>query len=186
MGRCHGAEGRHSARACDQLHECSTVHTLYLWQTRNGLDMKTSHTAQRDLILHGVTITHPERIVFKEGKITKGDVANYYAAVAPYLLREIKRRPLSLVRCPSGVRAGCFYQRNVGVGLGPEVYPFVWDYKGSRYQYIYVKDEQGLMEMIQMGVIEIHPWARSLRIPWLLMQTLTSRPSRNKIAMAKY
>ena len=50
--------------------------------------------AEEDLTLHGVTITHPDRIVFAEGKITKGDVARYSAAVAPLLLREIQSRLL--------------------------------------------------------------------------------------------
>ena len=118
--------------------------------------------ARENLILHGVTITHPDRIVFAEGKITKGDVARYYAAVAPLLLREIHGRPITVVRCPSGVKAGCFYQRNVGFGLGADVYPFVWTYKGSNYKYIYVKDVKGIMEMVQMGVIEIHPWGATI------------------------
>ena len=124
--------------------------------------MKKTQIAQDDLILHGVKITHPDRIVFEEGKITKGDVARYYAAVAPFLLREIKSRPISLLRCPSGIKADCFYQRNVGFGLGADVHPFVWDYKGRSYKYIYVKDEKGIMEMIQMGVIEIHPWGATI------------------------
>ena len=124
--------------------------------------MKNQAIAQEDLILHGVTITHPDRIVFAEGKITKGDVARYYAAVAPLLLRDIHSRPITVVRCPSGVKTGCFYQRNVGFGLGADVYPFVWTYKGSNYKYIYVKDAKGIMEMIQMGVIEIHPWGATI------------------------
>ena len=33
--------------------------------------MKNQAIAQEDLILHGVKITHPDRIVFAEGKITK-------------------------------------------------------------------------------------------------------------------
>ena len=120
--------------------------------------MKKNAPAQEDLILHGVTITHPGRIVFEEGRITKGDVARYYAAVAPFLLREIHQRPISLLRCPSGIKADCFYQRNIASGLGADVHPFLWNYKGSSYKYIYVKDIKGIMEMIQMGVIEIHPW----------------------------
>jgi len=124
--------------------------------------VKKNKISQEDLILHGVKITHPDRIVFEEGKITKGDVARYYAAVAPFLLREIKSRPISLLRCPSGIKADCFYQRNVGFGLGADVYPFFWDYKGRSYKYIYVKDEKGIMEMIQMGVIEIHPWGATI------------------------
>lgn len=119
---------------------------------------KKEKLPQEELVLHGVKITHPGRIVFEEEKITKGDVARYYAAVAPFLMQEIKNRPISLLRCPSGVSAECFYQRNVGFGLGPAVLPFFWDYKGSSYKYIYVGNEKGLMEMVQMGVIEIHPW----------------------------
>jgi bifunctional non-homologous end joining protein LigD len=119
-------------------------------------------TAQEDLLLHGVRITHPGRMVFEEGHITKGDVARYYAAVAPFLLREIHSRPITVVRCPGGIKADCFYQRNVGFGLGADVYPFHWDYKGRSYKYIYVKDIKGIMEMIQMGVIEIHPWGATI------------------------
>jgi bifunctional non-homologous end joining protein LigD len=124
--------------------------------------VKKSTSAHEDLSLHGVKITHPNRIVFQEGAITKGEVARYYAAVAPFLLREIKSRPISLLRCPSGIKADCFYQRNVGFGLGADVYPFPWKYKGRSYKYIYVKDEKGIMEMIQMGVIEIHPWGATI------------------------
>ncbi|HJT20782.1 MAG TPA: non-homologous end-joining DNA ligase [Nitrospira sp.] len=124
--------------------------------------MKKNTLGQQELILHGVKITHPDRIVFEERNITKGDVARYYGAVAPLLLQEIQRRPITVVRCPSGVKADCFYQRNVGFGLGPDVHPFVWNYKGSRYKYIYVDDVKGIMEMIQMGVIEIHPWGATI------------------------
>ena len=124
--------------------------------------MKKHTPTHEDLILHGVDITHPDRIVFEEGPITKGDVARYYAAVAPLLLREIQNRPITVVRCPGGIKGDCFYQRNVGFGLGADVYPFTWKYKGSSYKYIYVKDVKGIMEMIQMGVIEIHPWGATI------------------------
>lgn len=123
--------------------------------------MKRNSITQEDLVLHGVQITHHDRIVFEDG-ITKGDVARYYAAVAPLLLREIRRRPITVVRCPSGIKADCFYQRNVGFGLGPDVQPFLWKYKGRSYKYIYVDDIKGIMEMIQMGVIEIHPWGATI------------------------
>ncbi len=124
--------------------------------------MKKPSVDESALTLHGVTITHPDRLVFEEGAITKGEVARYYAAVAPFLLAEIQDRPISLLRCPSGIKADCFYQRNLGFGLGTHVHPFVWKYKGRSYKYIYVKDEQGLMEMIQMGVIELHPWGATI------------------------
>ena len=141
-------------------HVASVTSTVSM--TSSEYAVKEHSIADTHLILHGVKITHPNRLVFEEGKITKGDVARYYAAVAPSLLREIRNRPLTVVRCPNGVKADCFYQRNVGFGLGTHVYPFCWKYKGSSYKYIYVKDAMGIMQMIQMGVIEIHPWGATI------------------------
>jgi len=119
---------------------------------------KTSST----LVLHGVKITHPDRVISETGRITKGDLANYYAGVAPFILPSIARHPLSLLRCPDGIDRQCFYQRNPGKGLGPDVRPFEFRNKGKTYEYLYIDDEKGLMELAQMGAIEIHPWGASI------------------------
>ena len=82
-------------------------------------------------MLHGVHITHPDRIVFEDGSLTKGDVARYYAEVAPLLLRDIKNRPITVVRCPGGIKADCFYQRNVGVGWARMSIHFIGNIKAA-------------------------------------------------------
>ena len=110
------------------------------------------------LVVGGITITHPDRVISETGHVTKGELAEYYAAVAPFLLPRIARHPLSLLRCPSGIDGECFYQRNPGKGLGPDVHPFEFRHKGKKYEYLYIEDEKGLLEVIQMGAIEIHPW----------------------------
>ena len=109
------------------------------------------------LVVGGVTITHPDRVISETGHITKGELAEYYASVAPFLMPGIARRPLSLLRCPSGIDGACFYQRTPE-GLGPDVHRFEFKHKGKRYEYLYIEDEKGLLELIQMGAIEIHPW----------------------------
>jgi len=63
---------------------------LTVSMTSSEYAVKEHSVADTHLILHGVKITHPNRLVFEEGKITKGDVARYYAAVAPSLLRNTK------------------------------------------------------------------------------------------------
>ena len=110
------------------------------------------------LIAGSITITHPDRVIFETGHITKGELAEYYAAVAPFLLPRIVHHPLSLLRCPSGIDGGCFYQRNFRKGLGADIHPFEFRHKGKRYEYLYIEDEKGLLEVVQMGAIEIHPW----------------------------
>lgn len=93
------------------------------------------------------------------GHVTKGELAEYHEAVAPFLLPRITRHPLSLLRCPAGIDGGgCFFQRNPGRGLGKDVQPFKFQHKGKSYEYLYIEDEKGLLEVIQMGAIEIHPW----------------------------
>jgi bifunctional non-homologous end joining protein LigD len=110
------------------------------------------------LVLKGVSITHPDRVISVAGHVTKGELAGYHAAIAPFILPHIKGHPLSLLRCPGGIDSQCFFQRNPGTGLGPDVRPFTFRHKGKAAKYLYIEDEKGLLEVIQMGAIELHPW----------------------------
>jgi bifunctional non-homologous end joining protein LigD len=126
--------------------------------TANALKGADKSTKEKKAIVAGIVITHPDRVISSAGSVTKGHLAQYYGAVAPYLLPRIAKRPLSLLRCPSGIDGECFYQRNPGRGLGPDVKPFEFTHKGKNYQYLYIDDERGLLELVQMSVVEIHPW----------------------------
>ncbi|HEX4166124.1 MAG TPA: DNA ligase D [Bryobacteraceae bacterium] len=110
------------------------------------------------LVLSGISITHPDRVISETGHVTKGELAEYHAAVASLILPQIERHPLSLLRCPSGIDKQCFFQRNPGRGLGAHIQTFEFKNKGKTYEYLYIEDEKGLLEIIQMGGIELHPW----------------------------
>ena len=115
----------------------------------------------------GVSISHPDRVIFNDIRATKGELAEYYAAAAPWILKDITGHPVSLLRCPEGTAGDCFYQRNPGTGLGPDVKPFRWKHKGKSYEYLYIENEKGLIEFVQMGAIELHRWgARVERIDY--------------------
>jgi bifunctional non-homologous end joining protein LigD len=126
-------------------------------------EMPAKTTAKpASLVLNGIAITHPDRVISETGHITKGELAEYYAGVAPFILPQIVRRPLSLLRCPSGIDGECFFQRNPGKGLGADVRPFEFRHKGKKYEYLYIDDEKGLLEVVQMGAIELHPWGAGI------------------------
>ena len=110
------------------------------------------------LVLAGVTISHADRVISEEGHVTKGELAEYYAGVADFILPQIVERPLSLLRCPAGIGGECFFQRNPGRGLGADIKPFALRHKGKKYEYFYIENEKGLLEVVQMGAIELHPW----------------------------
>jgi len=98
-------------------------------------------------VLSDVAITHPGRVISETGHITKGELAEYYAAIASPILPRIERRPLSLLRCPSGIDKQCFFQRNPGRGLGDHVQTFEFKNKGKVYEYLYIEEEKGLLDI---------------------------------------
>jgi bifunctional non-homologous end joining protein LigD len=124
--------------------------------------LKTATKAKSATVLNGIAITHPERVISEIGHITKGELAEYYAAIAHFILPQVVRRPISLLRCPSGIDGGCFFQRNPGKGLGADVRPFAFRNNGKKFEYLYIEDEKGLLEIIQMGAIELHPWGATV------------------------
>ncbi|WP_315388401.1 DNA ligase D [uncultured Stenotrophomonas sp.] len=112
-----------------------------------------------------VTISHPERVVFAKAKLTKGDVAEYYRQMARWILPEVARRPLSLLRCPDGVDKQCFFQKHHGTGLGDAVQAIPLQQKSGREDYLYIEDVEGLLQLVQMNTLELHPWGATVDDP---------------------
>jgi bifunctional non-homologous end joining protein LigD len=105
-----------------------------------------------------VTITHPDRVLWPDGGITKLELAQYYAAIAPKLLAHAGNRPISLVRCPRGPGGQCFFQRHAGEGMASKVHAVNVAGHGDGKPYIFIDDTEGLVSLVQMGTIELHAW----------------------------
>ena len=112
-----------------------------------------------------VRITHPERVVFPGTAITKGDVAGYYAAIMDWLLPELEKRPLSIIRCPDGAGAACFFQKHHADKLGAHVGSILLKEKTGSDRYLYVDDPRGVLELVQMNALEFHPWGSRIDEP---------------------
>jgi bifunctional non-homologous end joining protein LigD len=115
--------------------------------------------------LGGIRITHPERVVFPGTALTKGDVAAYYAAVMDWLLPEIEDRPLSIIRCPDGAGATCFFQKHHADKLGAHVGSILLKEKTGSDRYLYIDDPRGVLELVQMNALEFHPWGSRIDEP---------------------
>lgn len=106
-----------------------------------------------------VTISSRDRVIFPEAKATKGDLADYYAAIAPVMLPHAARRPISLVRCPQGRGKKCFFQKHDSGSFGEHVFHVpIREKDGGHEDYIFVEDADGLLACVQMGTIEFHGW----------------------------
>lgn len=103
-------------------------------------------------------LTNPERVLYREQGITKRDLAEYYAAIADWMLPHVADRPLTLVRCPEGYDKQCFFQKHAKDSLPEGVRPIPIADKDGTAQYTAIDDAKGLIGLVQMGVLEIHTW----------------------------
>jgi len=106
-----------------------------------------------------IRITNRDRVIFPESGRTKGELADYYAAIAPLMLPHANHRPLSLVRCPQGRSKKCFFQKHDSGSFGQHVRHLpIAEKDGGVEDYLFVKDAEGLLACVQMGTIEFHGW----------------------------
>lgn len=106
-----------------------------------------------------VRISNPDRVIFPEGKLTKGQLADYYRAVASIMLPWAGSRPISLVRCPQGRGKKCFFQKHDAGSFGEDVrHVSIVEKDGHAEPYMFVDTPAGLLACVQMGTIEFHGW----------------------------
>lgn len=150
----NGAHKKSSARAAPANHHSSrTAARAIASKTNSSNSSKTSETFP-------ILLTHPDKQVDSETKLTKQQLADYFWAVREHLLPHIVNRPLSIVRCPQGSTKPCFFQKHV-TDSRPDGIEGI-DIRGRRSgvveSYITLSSALGLAGLAQMGVLEIHPW----------------------------
>lgn len=122
--------------------------------------------APQEEVADAVKISNRSRVIFPDSGQTKGDLADYYASIAPLMLPFAAFRPVSLVRCPQGRARKCFFQKHDSGSFGEHVHHVpIAEKKGGTEDYLYVEDAAGLLACVQMGTIEFHGWgARSTEV----------------------
>lgn len=106
-----------------------------------------------------VQLSSPNRIIFPKAKLTKLDLALYYAYISNHMMPYIENRIVSAVRCPKGADEECFYKKH------PEKNSkFIKKItlptkdKSKNTEYFYINDIDGLVSEVQLGTIEFHTW----------------------------
>ncbi|MGI2296328.1 DNA ligase D [Paenibacillus sp. GXUN7292] len=112
----------------------------------------------KSIIIEGIAITNPDKVLFDEPVITKEDVIRYYAKVSDHMLSYVSRRILTLVRCPRGISQTCFYKKHPGPGSKEIVTIPITTSSGKTEDYFYIESLSGLISEAQMGSLEFHIW----------------------------
>jgi bifunctional non-homologous end joining protein LigD len=101
-------------------------------------------------------------VLYADRGITKLALAQYYAAVKDWALPQLANRPLSLLRCPEGYDKECFYQKHLSSGVPDVLGRVEIGEKSVSETYLVIEDFAGLVAIVQMGVLEIHPWGSTV------------------------
>jgi bifunctional non-homologous end joining protein LigD len=119
---------------------------------------KTMEVEQNSVIIEGIKISNPDKVIFEDTKITKADVVRYYQSVSERMLPFVGHRVLSIVRCPKGVSQTCFYKKHPGPGSKGTITIPISTGSGETEDYFYIENTSGLISEVQMGTLEFHTW----------------------------
>ncbi|MGH7619613.1 MAG: non-homologous end-joining DNA ligase [Gemmatimonadaceae bacterium] len=108
--------------------------------------------------MSGVTITHPEKVMFPDDGITKGELAGYYALVAPVMLPHLRGRPVTMERFQRGIATKGFFQKNVEKGKPAWLETVAVPKKDGVVNYPVIADARGLQWLANQNCITPHVW----------------------------
>ncbi|MDD5731898.1 MAG: non-homologous end-joining DNA ligase [Patescibacteria group bacterium] len=105
-------------------------------------------------------ITNKNKVFFKNPRITKSEIVNYYQKIAPHMLPHVKNRPVNMVRAPDGMLGHIFFQQNM-----PAYFPSWIDFfktfrisKGGFARHVLINKPDTLIYLANEGVVTIHIW----------------------------
>jgi bifunctional non-homologous end joining protein LigD len=108
-------------------------------------------------------ITHPEKVLFPDDGITKGDLAAYYEAIAPVMLPHVRGRPITMERYPAGIGQKGFFHKDVSKGFPQWLARVEVPKKDGTVHHPVANDARSLLWIANQNCITPHVWTS--RIP---------------------
>jgi DNA ligase D len=107
-----------------------------------------------------VTVTNRDKVFFPKSGLTKGDLVDYYVAVAPAVLPHVRERVMQMLRYPNGVDGEFFYQKRVPVPHPEWLETYTIEFPSGRTaDFPVVNDAAALAWIANLGCIDLHTWS---------------------------
>ena len=111
-----------------------------------------------------VKVTHPEKVLFPDSGITKGDLCLYYEAIAPLMVPHIAGRPVTMDRYPAGIAKKGFIHKNVAKGFPDWLERVEVEKRDEKdpgtVNYPLANDTRSLVWMANQNCVTPHVWNR--------------------------
>jgi bifunctional non-homologous end joining protein LigD len=103
-------------------------------------------------------VTNPEKVLFPDDGITKGDLVGYYETAAPLMVPHAKGRPLTLERYPNGIGEQGFFQKNAADYFPESIGRVLVPKEDGTVEHPVVNDGEGLVYLANQGTVSFHVW----------------------------
>jgi len=108
-------------------------------------------------------LSNLDKVLYPATETTKGEVLNYYATVARFLLPLLADRPVTRIRWPHGTSGPSFFEKNLPPGAPSWLHSVVVPTSGSRSAsgrdtigYPVVRDTADLTYLVNLASLELH------------------------------
>ena len=110
-----------------------------------------------------VKLTSPERVLFPDDGITKGDLFAYYEQVARTLVPHLRDRPFTMKRYPHGITGEVFFQKQAPKHLPDWISTRqfrTWRREGGSrlVDFALVNSPEAVLFMVQNNCIDMNAW----------------------------
>jgi bifunctional non-homologous end joining protein LigD len=103
-------------------------------------------------------ITHPDKVLFPDDGITKGELASYYEMIAPVMVPHMRNRPVTMERYHRGIGVPGFFQKDVSKGFPEWLQRVEVPKKGGTVHHPIVTDTRSLLWLANQNCITPHVW----------------------------
>ncbi|MBA2445512.1 MAG: ATP-dependent DNA ligase [Nocardioidaceae bacterium] len=104
-----------------------------------------------------LTLSNLDKVLYPEAGFTKGEVIDYYAAVADTLLPHLADRPLTRKRWPDGTGSGSFFEKNKPRGTPDWVRTtFMAEHGDDGVEYVVADSVATLVWLANLAALELH------------------------------
>jgi len=110
---------------------------------------------------HQITVTHPDKVVFPDDGITKGELVSYYERIAPRMLPFVRERPLHMNRFPDGIGRFAIQQKRIPDSFPAWIHRTTVDlHKGGTITHAVIDDAATLVYLANYNMVTAHVWLR--------------------------
>jgi len=107
---------------------------------------------------HSITVTHPDKILFPDDGITKGDLVDYYQRIAGRMLPQVRDRPLHMNRFPDGIHGIAIQQKRIPDSFPQWIQRVTVGKQGGTVTHALINDTATLVYLANYNMVTAHVW----------------------------